>query len=116
MNKYFVIGLITAFVGFGIYDITKTIKVKKEIERNKKIRQEKYELRTKIKGVNKLMDDIEKKLADNESAFIQGLITLDEYEANCNEILATSILIPKALRSNEVNRDKELKIERKDEQ
>lgn len=43
--KYFVIGLITAFVGFGIYDITKTIEVKKEIERNKKIRQEKYEQR-----------------------------------------------------------------------
>lgn len=39
MNKYFVIGLITAFVGFGIYDIKKkTIEVKKEIERNKKLR------------------------------------------------------------------------------
>ncbi len=45
MNKYFVIGLITAFVGFGIYDIKKTIEVKREIERNKKIRQEKYEQR-----------------------------------------------------------------------
>ena len=43
--KYFVIGLITAFVGFGIYDIKKTIDVKKEIERNKKIRQEKFEQR-----------------------------------------------------------------------
>lgn len=53
------------------------------------------------------MDDIEKKLADNESAFIQGLITLDEYEANCKEILATSVLIPKAHRSNEVNHDKD---------
>lgn len=62
------------------------------------------------------MDDIEKKLADNESAFIQGLITLDKYKANCKEILATSILIPKAHRSHEVNHDKELKIERKDEQ
>ena len=47
MNKYFVIGLITAFVGFGIYDIKKTIEVKREIERNKKIRQEKYERRLK---------------------------------------------------------------------
>lgn len=47
MNKYFVIGLITAFVGFGIYDIKKTIEVKKEIERNKKLRQEKYEKRFK---------------------------------------------------------------------
>lgn len=47
MNKYFVIGLITAFVGFGIYDIKKTIDVKKEIERNKKLRQEKYEQRLK---------------------------------------------------------------------
>lgn len=45
MNKYFVIGLITAFVGFGIYDIKKTIEVKREIERNKKIRQKKYEQR-----------------------------------------------------------------------
>lgn len=47
MNKYFVIGLITAFVGFGIYDIKKTIEVKKEIERNKKLRQKKYEQRIK---------------------------------------------------------------------
>lgn len=47
MNKYFAIGLITAFVGFGIYDIKKTIEVKKAIERNKKIRQKKYEQRLK---------------------------------------------------------------------
>lgn len=47
MNKYFAIGLITAFVGFGIYDIKKTIEVKKEIERNKKLRQKKYEQRLK---------------------------------------------------------------------
>lgn len=47
MNKYFVIGLITAFVGFGIYDIKKTIEVKREIERNKKLRQKKYEQRIK---------------------------------------------------------------------
>ena len=47
MNKCFVIGLITAFVGFGIYDIKKTIDVKKEIERNKKIRQKRYERRLK---------------------------------------------------------------------
>lgn len=50
MNKYFVIGLITAFVGFGIYDIKKTIDVKKEIERNKKIRQEKYDKRIERLG------------------------------------------------------------------
>ena len=47
MNKYFVIGIITAFVGFGIYDIKKTIEVKREIERNKKLRQKKYEQRLK---------------------------------------------------------------------
>lgn len=47
MNKYFVIGFITAFVGFGIYDIKKTIEVKREIERNKKLRQKKYEQRLK---------------------------------------------------------------------
>ena len=47
MNKYFVIGLITAFVGVGICDIKKTIEVKREIERNKKIRQKKYERRLK---------------------------------------------------------------------
>lgn len=45
MNKYFVIGLITAFVGYGIYDIKKTIEVKKEIERNKKVKTK--EIRTK---------------------------------------------------------------------
>lgn len=50
MNKYFVIGLITAFVGFGIYDIKKTIDVKKEIERNKKLRQEKYDKRIERLG------------------------------------------------------------------
>lgn len=44
MNKYFVIGMITAFVVFAVYDIAKTIEVKK-IERNKKLRQEKYEQR-----------------------------------------------------------------------
>lgn len=32
------------------------------------------------------MDDIEKKLADNESAFIQDLITLEEYEKNKKEL------------------------------
>lgn len=47
MNKYFVIGLVTAFVVFAVYDIAKTIEVKKEIERNKKIRQKKYEQRLK---------------------------------------------------------------------
>lgn len=53
MNKYFVIGLITAFVGFGIYDIKKTIEVKREIERNKKIRQKKYEQRLILKVLRK---------------------------------------------------------------
>ena len=33
------------------------------------------------------MDDIDKKLADNESALIQGLITLDEYEVNYQKIM-----------------------------
>ncbi len=47
MNKYFVIGMLTAAVIFMIYDIVKTIEVKKEIERNKKIRQKKYEQRIK---------------------------------------------------------------------
>lgn len=32
------------------------------------------------------MKDIEKKIADNESAYIQGLITLDEYEKNKKEL------------------------------
>lgn len=45
MNKYFVIGMLTAGVMFAVYDIFKTIEVKKEVERNKKIRQEKYEQR-----------------------------------------------------------------------
>lgn len=43
MNKYFVIGMLTAGVMFAVYDIFKTIEVKREIERNKKIRQKKYE-------------------------------------------------------------------------
>ena len=33
------------------------------------------------------MDDFEKKLADIESAYIQGLITLDEYEVNYQKIM-----------------------------
>ena len=33
------------------------------------------------------MDDIDKKLADNESTLIQGLITLDEYEVNYQKIM-----------------------------
>lgn len=33
------------------------------------------------------MDDFENKLADNESALIQGLITLDEYEVNYQKIM-----------------------------
>lgn len=47
------------------------------------------------------MDDIDKKLADNESAYIQGLITLDEYKANCKEILSTSVLISKKEKNND---------------
>ena len=59
MNKYFVIGLITAFVGFGIYDIKKTIDVKKEIERNKKLRQRKYEQRLRLKDLRKFAQSLE---------------------------------------------------------
>ncbi len=47
MNKHFLIGIITTLVGFMIYDIVTTIKVCREIERNKKLRQEKYEERVK---------------------------------------------------------------------
>lgn len=79
MNKYFVIGLITAFVGFGIYDIKKKIEVKRKIERNKKIRQEKYDRR--VRELNK-----RQWLANIESAYIQGLITLEEYEKNEKEL------------------------------
>ncbi len=32
-------------------------------------------------------DDFEKKLADNESALIQGLITFDEYAVNYKKIM-----------------------------
>lgn len=59
MNKYFVIGLITAFVGFGIYDIKKTIEVKREIERNKKLRQRKYEQRLRLKDLRKFVQSLE---------------------------------------------------------
>ena len=34
------------------------------------------------------MDDFEKKLADNESAYIQGLISSEEYTANRKKILS----------------------------
>ena len=33
------------------------------------------------------MDDFEKKLADNESALIKGLITFDEYAVNYKKIM-----------------------------
>ena len=79
MNKYFVIGLITAFVGFEIYDIKKTIEVKRKIERNKKLRQEKYDRR--VRELNK-----RQWLANIESAYIQGLITLEEYEKKEKEL------------------------------
>lgn len=59
MNKYFVIGLITAFVGIGIYDIKKTIEVKREIERNKKLRQMKYEQRLRLKDLRKFEQSLE---------------------------------------------------------
>lgn len=57
MNKHFLIGIISTLVGFMIYDIVRTIKVRREIERNKKLRQEKYEQRVKklnerLKGEN----------------------------------------------------------------
>lgn len=32
------------------------------------------------------MKDIEKKIADNERAYIQGLITLEEYDKNKSEL------------------------------
>lgn len=35
MNKHFLIGIISTLVGFMIYDIVRTIKVRREIERNK---------------------------------------------------------------------------------
>ena len=47
MNKHFLIGIISTLVGFMIYDIVRTIKVRREIEPNKKIRQEKFEKRVK---------------------------------------------------------------------
>ena len=47
MNKHFLIGIISTLVGFMIYDIVTTIKIRREIERNKKLRQEKYEQRVK---------------------------------------------------------------------
>lgn len=50
MNKYFAIGMITTFVVFAVYDIFKTIEVKKEVECNKKIRQEKYDKRIERLG------------------------------------------------------------------
>ena len=50
MNKYFVIGMLTAGAMFAVYDIFKTIEVKKEVERNKKIRQEKYDKRIERLG------------------------------------------------------------------
>lgn len=50
MNKYFAIGMLTAGIVFAVYDIFKTIDVKKEIERNKKLRQEKYDKRIERLG------------------------------------------------------------------
>ena len=77
MNKYFLIGMLTSAIVFAIYDITKTIEIKREIERNKKIRQEKYEQRVK---------ELNERHRNNESAYIQGLITLEEYEKNKKEL------------------------------
>ena len=79
MNKYFVIGMLTAGAMFAVYDIFKTIEVKKEVERNKKIRQRKYDRR--VRELNN-----RQWLANIESAYIQGLITLEEYEKNKKEI------------------------------
>ena len=50
MNKYFVIGMVAAGVVFEVYDIFKTIEVKKEVEHSKKIRQEKYDKRIERLG------------------------------------------------------------------
>lgn len=47
MIKYFLTGMLAFAIAFTIYDITKTIEVRREIERNKKLRQEKYEERVK---------------------------------------------------------------------
>lgn len=37
MNKYFVIGMVAAGVVFAVYDIFKTIEVKKEAERKRRL-------------------------------------------------------------------------------
>lgn len=50
-TKYLILGMLTSAIIFAIYDITETIKVKRLSERNKKLRQEKYEQR--IKELNK---------------------------------------------------------------
>lgn len=42
--------MLTAGIVFAVYDIFKTIEVKKEVERNKKIRQEKYDKRIERLG------------------------------------------------------------------
>ena len=42
--------MVTAGVMFAVYEIFKTIEVKKEAERNKKIRQEKYDKRIERLG------------------------------------------------------------------
>ena len=47
MIKYFLTGMLAFAIAFTIYDITKTIEVRREIKRNKKLRQEKYEERVK---------------------------------------------------------------------
>lgn len=58
MNKHFLIGIISTLVGFMIYDIVSTIKVRREIERNKKIRQKKYEQR---------LNELKKQVKQNET-------------------------------------------------
>ena len=47
MIKYFLTGMLAFAIEVAIYDITETIKIKRLIERNKKIRQKKYEQRVK---------------------------------------------------------------------
>lgn len=47
MNKYFLAGMLAFAIAFTIYNIVTTIRVRREIERNKKLRQEKYEQRLK---------------------------------------------------------------------
>lgn len=87
MNKYFVIGMLTAGAMFAVYDIFKTIEVKRENKRNKKIRQKKYDERLlRLKGLDMTKEEFKTKFCINESNYIQGVISLEEYEKNKKEL------------------------------